>query len=125
MSSFLQKVIKNMKAVSAGTNMMGKKDTAKPQDGGEKSDSSQNTINQPASTAQQRAQEMKAKMIEKKNEMIGKKDAAKPQESGEESGSSQKAVDQPASKAEQKVQEMKAKQAEMKKKAAELRANAR
>jgi len=113
------------KMIEKRNNMMGKKDTAKPQDGGEKSDSSQNTINQPASTAQQRAQEMKAKMIEKKNEMIGKKDAAKPQESGEESGSSQKAVDQPASKAEQKVQEMKAKQAEMKKKAAELRANAR
>jgi len=113
------------KMIEKRNNMMGKKDTAKPQDGGEKSDSSQNTINQPASTAQQRAQEMKAKMIEKKNEMIGKKDAAKPQESGEESGSSQKAVDQPASKAEQKVQEMKAKQAEMKKKAAEMRAKAR
>ena len=113
------------KMIEKRNNMMGKKDTAKPQDGGEKSDSSQNTINQPASTAQQRAQEMKAKMIEKKNEMIGKKDAAKPQESGEESESSQKAVDQPASKAEQKVQEMKAKQAEMKKKAAEMRAKAR
>ncbi len=70
---------------------------------------------QSISKAQQKAQEMKARLIEKRNNLMGNKDTTT-QEEGEKSDSSQNTVDQPTSTAQQRAQEMKAKMIEKKNK---------
>ena len=97
--------------------------TSKPKASLKESDPSQSNAGLTASNAKQKAQEMKAKLIENRNKILGNNDASKPDESAKESDPSQNNAGLTASNAKQMAQDMKAKQAEMKKKAAELRAN--
>ena len=92
------------------------KSTAKDNNEPEKvSEPTEKAADQSISKAQQKAQEMKAKLIEKRNNLMGNKDTTT-QEEGEKSDSSQNTVDQPTSTAQQRAQEMTAKMIEKKNK---------
>ena len=92
------------------------KSTAKDNGEPEKvSEPTEKAADQSISKAQQKAQEMKASLIEKRNNLMGNKGTTT-QEEGEKSDSSQNTVDQPTSTAQQRAQEMKAKMIEKKNK---------
>ena len=92
------------------------KSTAKDNSEPEKvSRPTEKAADQSISKAQQKAQEMKARLIEKRNNLMGNKDTTT-QEEGEKSDSSQNTVSQPTSTAQQRAQEMKAKMIEKKNK---------